>query len=221
MMFPGFPGLLPPSGSYPGSLPPASAASIAAALAGGLPAGGPSPFNPLGLPLPGSPMAPSGRQILESLSSVARGQTTCQICFKTFACNSALEIHYRSHTKERPFKCTVCDRGFSTKGNMKQHALTHKNRDMKNSPSRSNSNPNSDCDQPRTPISRPLDETSNDNSTSLKRSPPDSDNEIPMPKRLQSASEASNLSLRPEDSELRIPSGRSVLQMPTATANTA
>ena len=49
--------------------------------------------------------------------SVARGNTTCQICFKVFACNSALEIHYRSHTKERPFKCTVCDRGFSTKVN--------------------------------------------------------------------------------------------------------
>jgi hypothetical protein len=45
----------------------------------------------------------------------ARGNTTCNICFKTFACHSALEIHYRSHTKERPFKCTVCDRGFSTK----------------------------------------------------------------------------------------------------------
>lgn len=44
-----------------------------------------------------------------------RGNTTCNICFKTFACNSALEIHYRSHTKERPFKCTICDRGFSTK----------------------------------------------------------------------------------------------------------
>lgn len=44
-----------------------------------------------------------------------RGNTTCNICYKTFACNSALEIHYRSHTKERPFKCTVCDRGFSTK----------------------------------------------------------------------------------------------------------
>ncbi|XP_064076464.1 homeotic protein spalt-major isoform X4 [Vanessa tameamea] len=91
-----------------------------------------------------------------------RGNTTCTICYKTFACNSALEIHYRSHTKERPFKCTVCDRGFSTKssgggcrcgrrtraprpphataldlwnafvypGNMKQHMLTHKIRDM-------------------------------------------------------------------------------------------
>ena len=45
----------------------------------------------------------------------ARGNTTCHICFKVFACNSALEIHIRSHTKERPFKCKVCDRGFSTK----------------------------------------------------------------------------------------------------------
>lgn len=37
-----------------------------------------------------------------------RTSTTCRICLKTFACNSALEIHYRSHTKERPFKCEVC-----------------------------------------------------------------------------------------------------------------
>ncbi|CAH1133691.1 unnamed protein product [Ceutorhynchus assimilis] len=63
-------------------------------------------------------------------ASLGRGNTTCNLCFKTFACHSALEIHYRSHTKERPFKCTVCDRGFSTKGNMKQHMLTHKIRDM-------------------------------------------------------------------------------------------
>ncbi|XP_076270287.1 homeotic protein spalt-major-like isoform X2 [Rhynchophorus ferrugineus] len=63
-------------------------------------------------------------------ANLGRGNTTCSLCFKTFACNSALEIHYRSHTKERPFKCSVCDRGFSTKGNMKQHMLTHKIRDM-------------------------------------------------------------------------------------------
>ncbi|KAG1675119.1 Homeotic protein spalt-major [Nymphon striatum] len=59
--------------------------------------------------------------------------TTCNICLKTFACTSALDIHYRSHTKERPFKCHACNRGFSTKGNMKQHMLTHKIRDLPSS----------------------------------------------------------------------------------------
>uniref|UniRef100_G1QJT6 Spalt like transcription factor 1 n=1 Tax=Nomascus leucogenys TaxID=61853 RepID=G1QJT6_NOMLE len=55
--------------------------------------------------------------------------TACDICGKTFACQSALDIHYRSHTKERPFICTVCNCGFSTKGNLKQHMLTHQMQD--------------------------------------------------------------------------------------------
>uniref|UniRef100_A0A9J2PG91 C2H2-type domain-containing protein n=1 Tax=Ascaris lumbricoides TaxID=6252 RepID=A0A9J2PG91_ASCLU len=59
-------------------------------------------------------------------SNSALPTTLCNICFKTFACQSALEIHYRSHTKDRPFKCSECGRGFSTKGNMKQHLLTHR-----------------------------------------------------------------------------------------------
>ncbi|XP_039512580.1 sal-like protein 1 isoform X2 [Pimephales promelas] len=54
----------------------------------------------------------------------------CDVCNKAFACQSALDIHYRSHTKERPFICTACNRGFSTKGNLKQHMLTHQMRDL-------------------------------------------------------------------------------------------
>ncbi|XP_076992223.1 sal-like protein 3 [Tamandua tetradactyla] len=56
--------------------------------------------------------------------------TVCNICGKAFACKSALEIHYRSHTKERPFACTICSRGCSTMGNLKQHLLTHKLKEL-------------------------------------------------------------------------------------------
>ena len=80
-------------------------------------------FPPLGAsPYPGTLAVPG-------FAGSSRS-TTCDICFKTFACRSALEIHYRSHTKERPFKCEVCERAFSTRGNMKQHMLTHKIRDI-------------------------------------------------------------------------------------------
>ncbi|KAK3607354.1 hypothetical protein CHS0354_036966, partial [Potamilus streckersoni] len=60
----------------------------------------------------------------------SRTSTTCNICLKTFACRSALDIHYRSHTRERPYKCHICEKAFTTRGNMKQHMLTHKIRDL-------------------------------------------------------------------------------------------
>ncbi|CAG0888338.1 unnamed protein product [Darwinula stevensoni] len=60
--------------------------------------------------------------------AVGVGGTTCKFCLKTFACHSALAVHYRSHTKERPFKCPVCYKDFTTKGNMKQHMMVHKNK---------------------------------------------------------------------------------------------
>ncbi|XP_069894923.1 sal-like protein 3 isoform X2 [Dipodomys merriami] len=56
--------------------------------------------------------------------------TVCGVCGKPFACKSALEIHHRSHTKERPFVCTVCRRGCSTMGNLKQHLLTHRLKEL-------------------------------------------------------------------------------------------
>jgi hypothetical protein len=78
-----------------------------------------------------SAVSPLSRMPFEFLGSGgSKTHTTCNICLKTFACRSALEIHYRSHTKERPYKCHICERAFSTRGNMKQHLLTHKVTDI-------------------------------------------------------------------------------------------
>merc|ERR1719384_360433 len=72
------------------------------------------------LPQPGGGAAPANFLL-------GRGTTTCRVCLKVFGCASALEIHMRSHTKERPFKCPDCERGFTTKGNLKQHQAIHNN----------------------------------------------------------------------------------------------
>lgn len=50
----------------------------------------------------------------------------CRFCGKVFGSDSALQIHIRSHTGERPFKCNVCGNRFSTKGNLKVHFQRHK-----------------------------------------------------------------------------------------------
>ncbi|XP_051920241.1 sal-like protein 1a isoform X2 [Hippocampus zosterae] len=85
--------------------------------------------HPLDLTSVNPPKDPLGMIFPFRERSVAKN-TSCDICGKTFACQSALDIHYRSHTKERPFICTACNRGFSTKGNLKQHMLTHQMRDL-------------------------------------------------------------------------------------------
>ncbi|CAH1779863.1 unnamed protein product [Owenia fusiformis] len=66
-----------------------------------------------------------------------KSSTTCNICMKTFACRSALDIHYRSHTKVRPFGCSTCEKAFTTRGNLRQHMLTHKSQDSSPEPRRS------------------------------------------------------------------------------------
>ena len=46
----------------------------------------------------------------------------CSTCQKPFSSASALHIHTRTHTGDRPYRCDACGKAFTTKGNLKVRA---------------------------------------------------------------------------------------------------
>ena len=50
---------------------------------------------------------------------------SCNECGKVLINSAALKAHMNIHLAERPFKCTICDKGFNQKGNLKVHFRLH------------------------------------------------------------------------------------------------
>ncbi|CAN0272296.1 unnamed protein product [Lampetra fluviatilis] len=61
-----------------------------------------------------------------AMAAVSFIKNKCRYCGKVFGSDSALQIHLRSHTGERPFKCNICGSRFTTRGNLKVHFQRHK-----------------------------------------------------------------------------------------------
>ncbi|XP_059061992.1 gastrula zinc finger protein XlCGF57.1-like [Achroia grisella] len=60
------------------------------------------------------------------------GPIQCVVCGMMKISHSAMEIHMRSHTGEKPYPCLVCKAKFKTKGSLKRHNETrHLHRERK------------------------------------------------------------------------------------------
>jgi len=63
---------------------------------------------------------------VERSIDVQPGQTICGVCDKHCRSHSALKMHMRTHTGERPFDCKECGSRFVQESDLKRHMMTHK-----------------------------------------------------------------------------------------------
>lgn len=59
------------------------------------------------------------------VSNISSNQLECPMCPYKATVNSRLREHVRQHTGERPFVCSVCNKGFGRKTHLDTHMVIH------------------------------------------------------------------------------------------------
>ncbi|XP_042218458.1 zinc finger protein OZF-like isoform X2 [Homarus americanus] len=49
----------------------------------------------------------------------------CDICGRTCSCRSSLQLHMRTHVREKPLKCSLCKKTFTQKSSLTEHMNLH------------------------------------------------------------------------------------------------
>ena len=61
-------------------------------------------------------------------SVMIKSNNTCQFCGKIFKNTSNLTVHRRSHTGEKPYKCSCCPYSCAQSSKLTRHMKTHASR---------------------------------------------------------------------------------------------
>ena len=67
----------------------------------------------------------SGKLKIHERTHTGEKPFDCSKCDKAFSVNSSLKTHERTHNGEKPFACSKCDKAFVTSSKLKIHDLTH------------------------------------------------------------------------------------------------